>query len=169
MKTKPTIQRLKRTAVLALVFGTLVYAGLFMTGCKEDVCDKECKFINSFGFWLTMGPGLDDFVPCRYDYEISPGDSVVIDIPDLPYFSYGKFVGCSPAPWTLTATPAAGITAKILRGESRNNCVGLLLEESQNPGDAVSISGPAGCMSTGTAVIEVRGSGAAGTITVEYN
>ena len=172
MKSNNRYQRMKRIAGRALVLGMLVYGGVFMTGCKEDECDNECKLASNFFMWmsLTGGRGLYDLVPCRYDYDLSPGDSVVINIPDLPSYEYSRFVGCSPASWTLRATPSVGITAEIWRvRKSPSYCRGVLLKESLNPGEAVSISGPAGCMSTGTGVIEIRGSDAAGTITVEFN
>jgi len=169
MKANNRYQRLKRIAARALVMGMLVCVGVFMTDCKKDVCDKDCKMTNFIAFWLTMGPGLDDSVPCSHNYDLSPGDSVVISATSYSGYISKKFRGCSDAPWILTAIPSADIIVEIIKSGSPYCSGGLLLSESSIPGDAISISGPAGCISEGTDVIEINGSGAAGTITVEFN
>jgi len=176
MKAKPITHRLKRVSGKLLILGMLVCVVLFMTGCKEeDKWDKYRDIYFNVTMWDSITGGLFYFEPCPYDHNLSPGNSFVFDIPDPPYLEVAYTAACSPAPWTLTATPSAGITAKIsrsIRAENmdRYNCFyGVTLAESATPGAPVSISGPGGCISSGTDVIRVSGYGAAGTVTVNFD
>jgi len=177
MKSNNRYQRMKRIAARALVLGMIANAVLFAASCKEDECDNECKLASNFFLWMTFtdGRGLFYFEPCPYDHNLSPGDSFVFDIPDPPYAGLTSMAGCSPAPWTLTATPSVGITANISRSIRAENMqqykcnADITLAKSATPGAPVSISGPDGCISSGTDVISIWGYGATGTVAVNFD
>jgi len=169
MKAKPTIHRMKRVPGKLLILGTFACVGLFAAGCGKDNCGKSCKTMGNFIYAFNFG-AFNNYIPCSHDYNLAPGDSFTFDVPDLPQYTYADVVGCSSSPWTLTATPDAGITVRIYRGRPQNNCLGReLIGESSAPGDAVSITGSAGCMVSSTDVINIRASGAVGSIMVTFN
>jgi len=168
MKANNTSHRLKRTAVLALFLGVLVCVGLFATGCKRKGCGNDCLIQYFIWDWFASGRNLD-LIPCSA-LELKSGDLVVLDVyTDYAYHSL-NIRACSDAPWTLTATPSAGIRVWVeLSIKPYCKGDGDVLGSSPAPGEPVTISGPAGCITTGTDALRIGGFGAIGTITVEYN
>jgi len=169
MKTKRTIHRLKRTAALAFFLGMLVCVGLFATGCKRKKCGEVCLLPYITQEWSVRVRGNQP-TPCSA-MELEPGDLYVMNVSSAYGISSKNIRACSDAPWNLTVTPSAGITARV-EVSKRPRCGGNggLLGSSSAPGEPVTISGPAGCITTGTDALYVVGSGeAGGTVTIEFN
>lgn len=105
------------------------------------------------------------FIPCARDFDLQPGANINTA---LTFGDAVSVVGCSNAPWTLTATPSAGVDLRISQ-ESCATFSSAVLVDVNGASSAETLSGGPGCTGATAEVLRIGSKGGSGTVTITFN